>query len=163
MTELRNPAIQSELERAVATGSHAGFFSLLARFSGLPGPQPNDKLGWAVAGAVAAHGTRADALVRDLCAVGRVAARGTGEFLPIVGAYCLAARFISGADAADVLAALPPLAADSRHLLPRGVVRALAEMGRARGDGLVETMAVLTAGALSAPAPLPPIRTPSSP
>jgi hypothetical protein len=154
MTELRNPAIQAELERAIATGSHAGFFSLLARFSGLPGPQPNDKLGWAVARALAAHGARADALVRDLCAVGRGAERGTGEFLPIVGAYCLAARFVSGADAASVLAALRPLAEDSRHLVREGVVRALAEMGRARGDGLVESLAAWTDGYLSASAAL---------
>jgi hypothetical protein len=150
MTELRNPAILAELDRAIATGSHGALFALLARHSGLPGPRPNDKLGWAMAHAIAAQGSRADALVRDLCSV-RQGDRGTGEFFPIVGAYCLAARLAAGVVGAnEALAALRPLAEDPRHLVRESVVRALVEMGRAAGDGLVESLAAWTDGYLSA-------------
>src|SRR5579859_3557513 len=149
MTDLRNPAIQAELERAIATGSHGALFALLARHSGLPGPRPNDKLGWAGGQAIAAHGSRPDALVRDLGAEAN--GRGTAEFFPIVGAYCLAARFAAGAAASDVvLAELRPLAEDSRHLVREGVVRALVEMGRTASDALVGDLATWTDGYLSA-------------
>src|SRR5437899_11691816 len=99
MTELRNAAIATELERAIAVGVHGPFFAVLCRFSGLPGPRANDNLAWAVAQTIAAHGSRADRLVRELCATdARTSGRGTVEFLPIVGAFCLAARFASGRD-----------------------------------------------------------------
>jgi hypothetical protein len=162
MTELRNAAIAAELERAIARGSHLDLFALLRRFSGLPAPHANEKLAWGVAHAVGAYGARADALVRDLCATGRVAEKGTAEFLPIVGAFCLAVRFMSagapkaasgcasGASAEAVLRDLRPLSEDSRHLVRAGAVAALAEMGRAAGLPLVEALAEWTDGYLSA-------------
>jgi hypothetical protein len=150
MAELRNAAIAAELDRAVARGDDAELFALLRKFSGLPGPRANEKLAWGVAHAVRAMGRRADGLVRDLCATAHAQERGTGEFLPIVGAFCVAARFASGADADDALQALRPLAEDSRHLIRGGAVAALAEMGRTGGDALVGVLAAFTDGYLSA-------------
>jgi hypothetical protein len=151
MTELRNPAIAAELDRAIARGSHAELFALLCRFSGLPAPRANEKLAWGVAHAVGAFGPRADALVRDLCATGRAAEKGTVEFLPIVGAFCVAVRFASNTSAADAaLADLRPLSEDSRHLVRAGVVAALGEMGRTSGEEVAVALAAWTDGYLSA-------------
>jgi hypothetical protein len=152
MIELRNPAIATELEKAVARRTYADLFTLLRRFSGLPGPHPNEKLGWAVAHAVAAYGSRAEGLVAELCAVGRgrVPEKGTAEFLPIVGAFCQAARFASGADAESVLSGLRTLSEDPRHLVREGVVAALDEMSHAAGKELVELLGAWTDGYLSA-------------
>ncbi len=150
MTELRNAAIAAELDRAAARGSHAELFALLCRFSGLPGPRPNENLAWGVAHAVAAMGRRADALVRDLCATAGTHEKGTGEFLPIVGAFCIAARFASGVSAEDSIEALRPLTEDARHLVRSGAVAALVEMGRTGGDALVGELAAFTDGYLSA-------------
>src|SRR5258705_12786194 len=150
MTELRNAAIAAELDRAIARGAHSDLFTLLRKFSGLPGPRANEKLAWAVAHAVGAFGSRADALVRDLCKEGRIAEKGTPEFLPIVGAFCLAVRFTSGARADAVVHELRPLAEDSRHLVRAGVVAALGEMGRSAGGDVLAALAAWTAGDLSA-------------
>jgi len=152
MIELRNPAIAKELEKAVARRTYSELFTLLRRFSGLPGPCPNEKLGWAVANAVAAYGSRADGLVAELCSVGRgrVPEKGTAEFLPIVGAFCLAARFSSGADAESVLGGLRALAEDPRHLVRESVVTALGEMTHRARDELVELLGNWTDGYLSA-------------
>jgi hypothetical protein len=154
MTELRNAAIAAELDRAIARGSHSDLFALLRKFSGLPAPRSNEKLAWGVAHAIGAFGPRADALVRDLCASGRVPEKGTAEFLPIVGAFCLAARFASGASAETVLRDLRPLSEDSRHLVRAGVVAALCEMGRTAGKPLAAALAEWTDGYLSASAAL---------
>jgi len=150
MTELRNATIAAELDRAIARGEHGELFALLRRFSGLPGPRPNEKLAWGVAHAVGAFGPRADALVRELCATGRTPEKGTGEFLPIVGAFCLAVRFTSGTGAEAVVRELRPLSEDSRHLVRAGVVAALGEMGRAAGEELSGVLADWTDGYLSA-------------
>jgi hypothetical protein len=150
MAELRNAAIASELDRAIARGSHAELFALLRRFSGLPAPRANEKLAWGVAHAVGAFGPRADALVRDLCTPARDPEKGTAEFLPIVGAFCVAVRFASGARADAALRDLRPLAEDARHLVRAGVVAALVEMGRSAGDELTSALAEWTDGYLSA-------------
>jgi hypothetical protein len=150
MTELRNAAIAAELDRAVLRGSHSDLFSLLRKFSGLPAPRANEKLAWGVAHAVGAFGPRADSLVRDLCTSGRVPEKGTAEFLPIVGAFCLAVRFTSGASAEAVLRDLRPMSEDSRHLVRAGVVAALGEMGHAAGEPLAGALAAWTDGYLSA-------------
>src|SRR5262245_27037292 len=152
MIELRNPAIATELEKAVARRSYSDLFTLLRRFSGLPGPNPNEKLAWAVAHAVAAYGSRAEGLVAELCSVGRgrVPEKGTAEFLPIVGAFCLAARFSSGADTESVLGALRALAEDPRHLVRKSVVTALGEMTHREREVLVELLGTWTDGYLSA-------------
>jgi hypothetical protein len=150
MTELRNAAIAAAVDRAVARGSHAELFALLRRFSGLPGPRANEKLAWGVAHAVGGFGPRGDALVRDLCTPARDPEKGTAEFLPIVGAFCLAVRFASGASAETVLRDLRPLSEDSRHLVRAGVVAALGEMGRTAGDELAAALAAWTDGYLSA-------------
>jgi hypothetical protein len=151
MTELRNPALAAELERAIAEGARAPFLALLCRFSGLPGPRANEKLAWAVAHAITAHGPRADSLVRELCAGGgRASDKGTVEFLPIVGAFCLATRFAAGAQCDATLEALRPVAEDPRRLVRQGVVHALVEMGRMRGDEVLEGLQSWTDGYLSA-------------
>jgi hypothetical protein len=159
MTELRNAAIVAELDRAIARGAHSDLFGLLRRFSGLPAPRANEKFAWAVAHAVGAFGSRADALVRDLCTQARVPEKGTAEFLPIVGAFCLAVRFTSGVSAEAILGELRPLAEDSRHLVRSGAVAALAEMGRSAGDGVVGALAAWTDGYLSASVALEAIST----
>jgi hypothetical protein len=152
MVELRNAAITAELERAIAGRNHSALFGLLCRFSGLPGPRPNEKLAWAVADAIAAYGPRADELVRALCASGRGRnpEKGTVEFLPIVGAFSLAARFARGSDAETVLSHLRLLSEDPRHIVRESVMTALGEMGRARGGELVALLASWTDGYLSA-------------
>jgi hypothetical protein len=150
MTELRNPAIAAELDRAIARGTHSDLFALLRRFSGLPAPRFNEKFAWAVAHAIGAFGSRSDALVLELCAQGRIAEKGTAEFLPIVGAFCHAVRFASGTSVATVLDDLRPLAEDSRHLVRMGVAAALGDMGRSAPDDVAAALAAWTDGYLSA-------------
>src|SRR6266511_1712558 len=152
MIELRNPAIATELEKAVARRTYSDLFNLLRKFSGLPGPRPNEKLGWAVAHAVAAYGSRADGLLAELCSVGRgrVPEKGSVEFLPIVGAFCQATRYASGANAESVLSELRALSEDPRHLVRESVVAALDEMSHAAGEELVVLLGAWTDGYLSA-------------
>src|SRR5258708_14849853 len=159
MVELRNAAIAAELERAIARRTYSELFVLLCRFSGLPSPRANEKLAWAVAHAVAAYGSRADGLVRELCSSGRGRVqeqRGTVEFLPIVGAFCLAARVQAGTDAKVVLAELRPMSEDPRHVVRESVERALAEMGHGKAQELVALLAAWTDGYLSASVALEP-------
>ena len=147
---LRNAAIATELERAVARRTYDELFALLCRFSGLPAPRSNEKLGWAVAHAIADHGSRADDLLGVLCAEGRGVGKGTVEFLPIVGAFGWAARFARGTPARAVLAALRELAEDPRHSVRGGVVTALVEMGHTGGEEVADALASWSDGFLSA-------------
>jgi hypothetical protein len=152
MVELRNAAITAELERAISRRTYSELFVLLCRFSGLPSPRANEKLAWAVAHAVAAYGSRADGLVRELCSSGRgrTPERGTVEFLPIVGVFCLAARVLAGTDPEVALAELRPLSEDPRHLIRESVERALAEMGHGKSEEIVALLTSWMDGYLSA-------------
>jgi hypothetical protein len=149
---LRNPDIALELERAVARGSYDQLFALFCRFSGLPGPRANMRLASAVGQAVAAYGSRADRLVTALRSVSRErgSEKGPREFLPIVGAFCLAARFDVGTEPDAALAELRTLAEDPRHLIREGVAHALGEVAPMRGDELVRLLGKWTDGYLSA-------------
>jgi len=149
--DLRNPAIAAAIDDAVARGDRR-LFDLLCRHSGLPGPRPNTALGWAVAGRVASLGARADALVADLCSFDiRRAPPGTAmEYLPITAALSLGARYIHGVDRTRSLAWLRGLAEDPRRRVRDGVVVALWEMARARGDAVVSDLAAWMDGYLPA-------------
>jgi hypothetical protein len=148
MSELRNPAVAVEIDKAIARRSYGDLFVLLRRLSGLPGPRANEKLAWAIAREIASRGVKADALVAELgrAGRGRVLETGSAEFLPIVGAFCLASR--AGA-AEPRLTALRELAEDPRHLVRESVVTALAEMSCA-SDDLVAQLGAWTDGYLSA-------------
>jgi hypothetical protein len=152
MTELRNPAVAAELERAIARRSYSELFGLLCRFSGLPGPRANESLAWAVAHTIAGYGARADGLVAELCKVdhARQQSTGTVEFLPIVGACAWAARALSGTPLETALSELRTLAEDPRHIVREGVVKAVAEMSRTAGDALAEALVNWMDGYLSA-------------
>jgi hypothetical protein len=101
--------------------------------------------------AIAAAGSRGQALLVELRALdGRRAPAGTvEEFLPVIAALVLGARFLGGARTAPVLADLRPLAEDPRHLVREAVVIALGEMGRARGEELALALSSWTDGYLS--------------
>ena len=144
---LRNPAIASALEQALAGRSHAEVHAQLARAGGLPGPRPNWRLAWAFARAVADAGSRADALVADLVAMDerRAPVRTALEFIPLVGAFCLAARALAAPALTPELDRLMLMAEDPRHLVREGVVLALVEIGGERSDELVTALASWTA------------------
>jgi hypothetical protein len=80
----------------------------------------------------------------------RAPPRSVNEFLPIVGVYCLAARFVATAEPEIVLGGLRKMAEDPRHLVRQSVVSALAEMSRTGGEELVKLLAAWTDGYLSA-------------
>jgi hypothetical protein len=158
---IRNPAIAAELDAALATGRHTALVRLLCRFSGLPGPRFNDKLAWAVGQALAArtlHGapenarSRVEALVTELCRMSAERAPpGTDlEFLPIVGAFALAARVAVGVDPEGSLVRLRVLAEDVRYLVRDAVRRALVEAGVGDVDASTRALATWMDGYLSA-------------
>jgi len=148
---LRNPVIAAALDGALS-GNSGPFFSQVCRFSGLPGPRPNWKLAWSVGYAIAAAGPRGDRLLTELVSLDlRRAPAGTvEEFLPLIAALSLGARFLNGAKPAPLLRDMRLLAEDARHLVREAVVVALGEMGRSRGDELVPALASWTDGYLSA-------------
>jgi hypothetical protein len=113
--------------------------SLLVRVGGLPGPRPNWRLGWAFAHSVAAARCRADGLVADLVAMDdrRAPPRSALEFLPVVGAFCLAARALAAPSLGPELDRLASMAEDPRHLVREAVVLALVELGSERSLELV--------------------------
>ncbi|HEX9296871.1 MAG TPA: hypothetical protein VF881_13595 [Polyangiaceae bacterium] len=149
---IRNPALVAEIESAVARRSYRDLFARLCRSSGLPGPRPNHKLAWAVGEAIAKHARRADALVAELCSIDaeRAPAKSAAEFLSIVGAYSLAARFLAGIEADAALVQLRTLAEDARHLVRTAVGMALDEIAALRGEELVARLATWTDGYLAA-------------
>jgi len=139
---LRNSAIASALEVALAHRTHEALWSVLVRAGGLPGPRPNWGLAWAFAGVVAGAGSRADALVAELCAMNarRAPPRSALEFLPVVGAFCVAARALAARGLGPELDRLSVMAEDPRHLVRDGVVLALVEIGRDRPEELVAAL-----------------------
>jgi hypothetical protein len=149
---LRNPAITAALATALSSGDARPLFAVLCRFSGLPGPRANDGLALAVGRALAEAGEPANRLVDQLCAVdARSAPADTvTEYLPMVGAFCHAARFVTGSKREGALAGLRNLAEDPRHNVRDAVIRSLLEMSRAAGDELVESLGQWTDGYLSA-------------
>ena len=105
--------------------------------SGLPGPRANAQLAWAVGSALASEGARADALVAELVAIDaqRAPAGNAAEFLPVVAAFALVARYLAGYRPGPTLEQLRVLAEDTRHLVRSGVVQALEILGRGhQGD-----------------------------
>jgi hypothetical protein len=149
---IRNPALVAEIESAVARCSYRDLFAHLCRLSGLPGPRTNHKLAWAVALQIAKYGRRADALVAELCSMNaeRAPAKSAAEFLPIVGAYSLAARFLAAIEGDGALAQLRSLAEDARHLVRTAAGAALEEIARVRGDELASRLASWMDGYLAA-------------
>jgi hypothetical protein len=91
-------------------------------------------------------------IVSKLCAVNATSApAGTVmEYLPMVGAFCLAARYVAEAERAATLETLRGLSEDPRHAVRDAVVRALLEMSRAASDDLLERLGLWTDGYLSA-------------
>jgi hypothetical protein len=149
--EIRDPVVTAALEAAIASPNR-DLFGQLARRSGLPGPRPNLALAHAVAWQVARAGRKADALVRDLlaCDAERAPAGTVQEFLPIVGAACLAARHRAGVDPRGAMDDLERLAEDPRHLVRSGVVAALRVVGQGREAELVDDLAAWMDGYLQA-------------
>jgi len=148
---IRNRALASELDAALARRSYEALFALLRRLSGLPGPHANEPLARAFAAEVARAGQHADDLVRTLCAMGptRAPAGTDSEFLPMVGAACIGARLAERPDAA-LIAQLRVLADDPRHRVRESVSRALVEASRARGDELLGLLSAWSDGYLGA-------------
>jgi hypothetical protein len=97
-------------------------------------------------------GEPARGVVANLCAVNaQQAPAGTVmEYLPMVGAFCLAARYAAGKRRDDTLDQLRSLAEDSRHAVRDAVVRALGEMSRDAADDLIIALGRWTDGYLSA-------------
>jgi hypothetical protein len=148
---LRNRALVTELDNALTRRRYDALFAMLRRLSGLPGPRSNDALASAFAEEVARRGAPGEDLVRRLCAVTEShAPPGTdGEFLPMVGAACLAAQLAASGDFA-ALTPLRDLADDARHRVREAVVRALLHVSRARGDELADRLSTWTDGYLGA-------------
>jgi hypothetical protein len=148
---LRNRALATELDNALARRRYDALFALLRRLSGLPGPRANDALASAFAEEVALRGAPSEELVRTLCAFGESQAPpGTdSEFLPMVGAACLGARIAATGDF-TALVALRDLADDARHRVREAVVRALLFVSRARCDELADQLSAWTDGYLGA-------------
>jgi hypothetical protein len=149
---LRNPAVTAALASALSSGDTRQLFAVLCRFSGLPGPRPNDGLALAVGRWLVEAGESANRIVAKLCSVdAQSAPAGTVmEYLPIVGAFCQAARYDAGSKREAALAELRNLAEDPRHAVRDAVIRALLEMSGARGDELLESLGQWTDGYLSA-------------
>ena len=72
------------------------------------------------------------------------------EYLPMVGAYCQAARFVAGSNREAALAGMRALAEDTRHAVRDSVIRALLEISREASDDLVDLLGQWTDGYLSA-------------
>jgi hypothetical protein len=72
------------------------------------------------------------------------------EYLPMVAAFCLAARYDAGKNRDATLDELRGLAEDSRHAVRDAVIRALGEMSRSAGDDLIVALGLWTDGYLSA-------------
>jgi hypothetical protein len=123
----------------------------LRRFSGLPGPRPNDALALAFAEEVVRAGGAGDDLVKSLCGIteGHAPPGSDGEFLPMVGAMCLGVRLAANVDL-GVLGQLRELADDSRHRVREAVVRALLHASRTRSDELAAQLSTWTDGYLGA-------------
>jgi hypothetical protein len=149
---LRNAAIVSALEQALAGRSQAELHAQLARAGGLPGPRPNWGLAWAVARAVADAGSRANTVVADLVAMNdrRAPARSALEFLPLVGAFCLASRALAKPALGPELDRLLSMADDPRHLVREGIALALIEIGSERSEELVASLELWTKAYLPA-------------
>ncbi|HEY3595817.1 MAG TPA: hypothetical protein VGL13_18155, partial [Polyangiaceae bacterium] len=139
---LRNSAIAAALEQGLARRNYGDIEALLVRSGGLPGPRPNWGLAWAFAGAVAAAGNRADGLVAELLAIdaSRAPARSAVEFLPAVGAFCVASRALAAPALDPELDGLMALAEDTRHLVREAVVLALVQIGVERSDDLLASL-----------------------
>jgi hypothetical protein len=144
--------VTAALASALSTGDARPLLAVLCRFSGLPGPRPNDGLALAVGRSLAEAGESADRIVDKLCSVdAQSAPAGTVmEYLPIVGAFCQAGRYEAGSNREAALAGLRNLAEDPRHAVRDAVIRALLEMTRTAGDELLASLGQWTDGYLSA-------------
>lgn len=143
MSDLRSTRIEAAIDRSVDRGDDAELFDLLERGSGLPGPRPNVDLARAAGRAIALRRGRADRLVLSLC-------RSTGDYLRIVGAFALAARWLAGVDPVGAMVMLQHVAEDERHTVRAGVVSALRELLVQRAEAAIVELAGWMDGYLQA-------------
>lgn len=169
---IRSAKLDAAIERAVQLGDPGELAALLDRSSGLPigragarasgpnlgptvsGPRANLDLARAVGAAIAAHGGKAERLLRAL-------GSSADEYPLIVTAQALAALAMRGPspdartardarDARDADEALQVLAEDPRRVVRDGVIAALRGLLAARGDDAVVALASWTDGYLQA-------------
>lgn len=150
-TYLRDPALLAALEAAVE-GEPRELFAMLPPKSGLPGPRPNLALAAALADQLATYGKKANALVRELCAMDeeRAPADTSREFLPVCGAFSLAARWKANVDRKGALAGLHDMAEDGRRLVRDSVVQALRTIANAGDESFLDDLAAWMDGYLHA-------------
>jgi hypothetical protein len=142
-----SPPLSDPLSRALdgaIAGRTSALFDLLARGSRLPGIRANDSLADAFAQACRARGAPADAVGLRMARLSADEAPGATplEFLPVCGLLALAARgAVDEGVRARVVAELHAHADDLRFRVRDAVVEALARVGEAGGDALVEAVA----------------------
>jgi hypothetical protein len=135
--------LSTALAEAIA-GRRQRLHDLLARGSRLPGPRVNEELAEAFATACRSAGVRADAVALAMARMSADEAPGATplEFLPVCGLRALGARAaVDGAVRGAMLAELHAHADDLRFRVRDAVVEALARVGAAAGDRVVEDAA----------------------
>ena len=154
-TPLRDPALLAAIEEAVA-GDARNLIDLLPRKSGLPGLRPNYALAQAVAEQVATYRRNGHGLVRFLCELDpdQAPAESSRVFLPIVGAFCLAARWKLNFDRKGSMAGLQVMAEDDRRPVRDAVVQALRGLVKADPASVLEALGGWMDGYLQAAAVL---------
>jgi hypothetical protein len=168
---IRNAKLEAAIEHAVQSGDPSELVALLDRSSNLPtrrggsrasgpdlgpnaqGPRANIDLARAVGAAIAAHGGKAERLLRAL-------GSSDDEYPRIVAAQAFAAlvargpasgaRRARGGVEEDARQALQEIAEDPRRVVRDGVVAALRGLLSARGDEAVVALAAWTDGYLQA-------------
>jgi hypothetical protein len=132
-------------------------FDLLTRGSGLPGVRANAALAATFAEACVAIGRAADPLATRLATLDADRAPGGSalEFLPVCGVTALGLRGAKdGSVRARVLATLHDCAEDLRWRVREAAIDALARIGEADADALVDAVATWTDGFFQAAAVL---------
>ena len=139
MPEAQPSKLDAALDQVLAGGPLRGLLDLLDRHSNLPGTRPNLDFARTVGIAIASRRGKADALVRALLG-------SPGEYPVIVAAHALAQRALVGLDARGAMSALHDLADEPRHLVRMGIVSALREVLRERGEETLPELATWTDG-----------------
>jgi hypothetical protein len=133
-------SLSRALDEAIASRPKT-LFDLLARGSRLPGAHANEALAEAFAAACLARGAAADKVALSLTRLSADEAPGATplEFLPVCGVAVLAARAAADAGTrAAFVAELHARADDLRFRVRDAVIAALARVGSAAGDALVQ-------------------------
>lgn len=151
-TSLRDPALIQALDAAVTEAEFRELFELLSRKSGLPGLRPNMPLAIAVAEHIASYGKKGNGLVRELVGMDedRAPADTSREFLPVCGAFALAARWKAKVDPKGAMAGLHAMAEDNRRLVRDAVVQALRMMASGGEEDWLTSLSSWTDGYLHA-------------